>query len=70
MMPKSGYRFSDGIMVCLIDFAASVPRQASSLGCNTLKAVVIFRIRSLRFKSLFFPMSLSRNRFPLSGDML
>jgi len=34
------------------------------------KRVAIFRIRSPRFRFLILRMSLSRNRFPLSGDML
>jgi hypothetical protein len=35
-----------------------------------LKCIAVLQIRSLRFKSLFSRMSLSRNSFPLSGDML
>jgi hypothetical protein len=35
-----------------------------------LKRVAIFQIRSARFRLLILRMSLSRNRFPLSGDML
>jgi hypothetical protein len=35
-----------------------------------LKRVAIFQIRSARFRFLILRMSLSRNRFPLSGDML
>jgi hypothetical protein len=44
---------------------------ASPLGRGVaLKRVAIFQIRSPRFKSLILRMSLSRNRCPLSGDML
>src|SRR5690606_26681099 len=39
-------------------------------GGIALKRVAIFQIRSLRFNFLFLRMSLSRNRFPLSGDRL
>jgi hypothetical protein len=35
-----------------------------------LKRIAIFQLRSARFRFLFLRMSLSRNRFPLSGDML
>jgi len=35
-----------------------------------LKRVAIFQDRSLRFRFLFLRMSLSRNRFPPSVDML
>jgi len=35
-----------------------------------LKRAAIFQIRSLRLSFLFSGMSRSRNRFPLSGDML
>ncbi|CDX48879.1 hypothetical protein MPL3365_10084 [Mesorhizobium plurifarium] len=35
-----------------------------------LKRVAIFQIRSMRFRFLILRMSLSRKRFPLSGDML
>ncbi|WP_181179652.1 GNAT family N-acetyltransferase [Mesorhizobium sp. B2-7-1] len=39
-------------------------------GSAELKRVAIFQIRSLRFRLLILRMSLPRNRFPLSGDML
>jgi hypothetical protein len=38
--------------------------------CLPLKRVAIFQIRSSRFSFLILRMSLSRNRCPLSGDML
>nr|CAI0336485.1 hypothetical protein SHINE37_40339 [Rhizobiaceae bacterium] len=39
-------------------------------GWNALKRVAIFQIRSLRFSSLFFRMSLPQNRCALLCDML
>jgi hypothetical protein len=36
MMPKGAKRFSNDIMVYLIDFAASMRRQVSPLGCTML----------------------------------
>jgi len=35
-----------------------------------LKRIAIFQIRSVDFRLLIFRMSLSRNRAPLSGDMI
>ncbi|WP_292369744.1 hypothetical protein [Mesorhizobium sp.] len=45
------------------------PAKAERDGVD-LKRVAIFQIRSMRFSFLILRMSLSRNRFPLSGDML
>jgi hypothetical protein len=42
----------------------------STLSLVGLKRVAIFQIRSPRFSFLILRMSLSRNRCPLSGDML
>jgi hypothetical protein len=39
MMPKSAKRFSDDIMVYLIDFAASMRRHVIPLGCNRSNAI-------------------------------
>jgi hypothetical protein len=45
-------------------------RRRSRSSARRLKRVAIFQIRSERFRLLILRMSLSRNRFPLSGDML
>ncbi|AZO31120.1 hypothetical protein ABID26_000227 [Mesorhizobium shonense] len=49
--------------------AAMIRAKAERDGVD-LKRVAIFQIRSMRFSFLILRMSLSRNRFPLSGDML
>ncbi|RAZ72835.1 hypothetical protein DPM35_25880 [Mesorhizobium atlanticum] len=46
------------------------PESESACFRGDLKRVAIFQIRSMRFRFLVLRMSLSRNRFPLSGDML
>ncbi|QDB99904.1 hypothetical protein FGU64_05475 [Mesorhizobium sp. 8] len=48
MMPKSAKRFSDDIMVYLINLAACVRRQVIPLGCNMLEAAGPWSTRSMR----------------------
>jgi hypothetical protein len=49
---------------------ARISNERAHISMQSLKHVAFNQIWATRFKLLFLRMSSSRNRFPLSGDML